>query len=213
MKKHILSRSACFLLPCFVVPSFVLLCSALFSKAYAADYTIDVRGAHAFIQFRVKHLGYSWLYGRFNSFEGEFSFSENTPEKSTVSLEIDVASIDSNHAARDKHLRGDRYLNVAKYPKASFVSTAYKDLGDGWAVLTGDFTFYGRTKSIDIAIQHIGGGMDPWGGYRQGFEGNVTIEPKDWGLDLSKHLGPEAHEVELILSVEGIRKKELKIKK
>ena len=51
---------------------------ALFTagQAMAADYKIDKEGQHAFIEFRIKHLGYSWLYGRFNDFDGSFTFDE-----------------------------------------------------------------------------------------------------------------------------------------
>ena len=82
-----------------------LSCGAL--AAQAADYVIDTKGAHAFIQFKIAHLGYSWLLGRFNTFSGEFSYDENNPAASRVKVDIDVASLDSNHAERDKHLRGD----------------------------------------------------------------------------------------------------------
>ena len=41
--------------------------------AGAADYVIDATGAHASVNFKIKHLGYSWLIGRFNQFEGGFS--------------------------------------------------------------------------------------------------------------------------------------------
>ena len=73
--------------------------------AQAADYTIDTQGAHAFIQFKISHLGYSWLYGRFNTFSGEFSYDADKLADSKISLTIDTASVDSNHAERDKHLR------------------------------------------------------------------------------------------------------------
>lgn len=175
------------------------------SLASAADYVIDKEGAHAFVQFRVKHLGYSWLYGRFNDFDGSFSFDEKDPSKNKISVEIDVASLDSNHALRDKHLRSDDFLDVAKYPKAKFVSTAYKAKADGTAVLSGDLTLHGVTKPIDIMVEHIGGGKDPWGGYRNGFEGKATIKPDEWGIPMVAKLGPASAEVELILSVEGIR--------
>ncbi|WP_082087065.1 YceI family protein [Teredinibacter purpureus] len=172
----------------------------------ADDYVIDTKGAHAFVQFRVKHLGYSWLYGRFNSFEGEFSYDPKKPNASTVDITVDMTSLDTNHAERETHLAAPKYLNSGKYTTASFKSTAYKAIGDKTAVLTGDLTFMGVTKSINIDVEHIGGGADHWGGYRQGFEGKATITPKDFGLDMASKLGEAAAQVELILSVEGIRK-------
>lgn len=173
----------------------------------AADYVVDTEGAHAFIQFRVKHLGYSWLYGRFNEFTGEFSFDEKDPSKNRVSLEVDTSSLDSNHARRDKHLRSEDFLDTDKFPKASFISTAYKPTGEGTAELTGDLTLHGVTKPIVVAVEHVGGGKDPWGGYRDGFQGSVTIKPAQWGIAMVDKLGPASEEVELFLSLEGVRQK------
>ena len=181
--------------------------------SYADDYVIDTRGAHAFIQFRIKHLGYSWLYGRFNEFEVEFSFDKNAPSKNKVSVDINVASIDSMHAERDKHLRGEKYLNTDKFPTAKFESTEYVPTGEATANLKGNLTLHGVTKLVEIPVEHIGGGNDPWGGYRNGFEGKLTIKASDFGMDLVAALGASAAEVELFLSVEGIRKKDLKPKK
>lgn len=176
---------------------------ALPSLATAADYTIDTKGAHAFIQFRIKHLGYSWLSGRFNNFAGSFSYDEANPGASKIEVTIKTASIDSNHAERDKHLRGKDFLEVDKFPEARFVSTAYKQNGDNTAVLSGNLTLHGVTRPVKIAVTQIGHGPDPWGGYRRGFEGTTTLKLADYNIDYD--LGPASREVELTLSVEGIR--------
>lgn len=177
---------------------------ALPAHAEVEQYQIDTEGAHAFVQFRIKHLGYSWLYGRFNTFDGGFSYDTEAPANSAINVEIDVASIDSNHAERDKHLRGEDFLDVAKFPKATFKSTGYQPNGDGTGTLTGDFTLRGVTKPITIAVEEIGHGPDPWGGYRRGFAGTTTLTLKDFGVPRS--LGPASAEVEIMLSVEGVRR-------
>jgi polyisoprenoid-binding protein YceI len=169
----------------------------------AADYVIDTEKAHAFIHFRIKHLGYSWLLGRFNEFEGTFSYDEANPAASKVEVSIRTASIDSNHAERDKHLRGEDFLDVDKYPVATFVSSGFDEKSDGTAVLSGDLTLHGVTRPITIDVKHIGHGPDPWGGVRRGFEGATTLKLKDYNIDYD--LGPAAREVELFLSVEGIK--------
>ena len=178
----------------------------LVAQAQAADYVVDTKGAHAFVQFRVKHLGYSWLYGRFNKFEGEFTFDEKDPSKNVVKMTVDLASLDSNHADRDKHLRSDDFLDTAKFPTATFVSTGYKSTGDKTADLSGNLTLHGVTKPITVKVEHLGAGSDPWGGYRAGFEGRATIKPEEWGVPMVEKLGPASEEVELFLSVEGLRK-------
>lgn len=171
--------------------------------ANSADYIIDTKGAHASIQFRIKHLGYSWLTGRFNRFSGHFTYDKKQPEKSSVSVTIDTSSIDSNHAERDKHLRDKDFLWVNKFPEAKFVSTAFKSTGEGKAMLEGTLTLHGVNREITIEVAEVGGGSDPWGGYRQGFTGTTTIKLKDF--DIMYELGAASQEVELVLDIEGIR--------
>ena len=171
--------------------------------AMAEKYVIDTKGAHAFIQFRIQHLGYSWLSGRFNTFSGTFTYDEKNPSASTVNVDIDPASIDSNHAERDKHLRDKDFLHVSKFAKAGFKSTSFKELANGKAMLEGELTLRGVTKPVTINVTHIGHGSDPWGGYRRGFEGTTSISLADYGI--TYNLGPKSKEVEITLSVEGIR--------
>lgn len=174
------------------------------NAAYAEDYTIDTEGMHAFVQFRIKHLGYSWLYGRFNEFGGAFSYDEAKPEDAKVEVTIKTDSVDTNHAERDKHLRSDDFLDVEQFPEAKFVSTKYTPGADGTGKLEGDLTLHGITKPITIEVKDIGAGDDPWGGYRRGFEGSTTLTLKDF--DIKKDLGPASQELEMILAIEGVRK-------
>ncbi len=174
-------------------------------SAHADDYVIDTKGMHAAIQFRVAHLGYSWLYGRFNDFEGKFNYDESAPEKATLEVIIETSSVDSNHAERDKHLRGDDFLDVEKFPQAKFVSTNYIPGKEGSGILKGNFTLHGVTRPIEISVNSIGAGNDPWGGYRRGFHGSAKFAMADYGI--LKNLGPASKNVELILSIEGVRVK------
>jgi polyisoprenoid-binding protein YceI len=173
------------------------------APAQAADYVIDTAKSHASINFRIKHLGYSWLTGRFNDFGGTFAYDEAHPEASKIKVEVKTDSIDSNHAERDKHLRSKEFLDTAAYPTATFESTGVKVNGDK-ATITGNFTLHGVTKPIEIAAERIGGGADPWGGFRQGFSGTTRIPLKDFGINFD--LGPASQEVELTLNIEGVRK-------
>lgn len=173
-------------------------------QAFAADYAIDKQGQHAFVNFKISHLGYSWLWGTFKDFDGSFSFDAAKPEQSKVNVTLKTASVDTNHAERDKHLRSDDFLNVAKYPTATFESTSVKSTGEGTADITGNLTLNGVTKPVVIAAKFIGEGDDPWGGYRAGFEGSTTLTLKDF--DIKMDLGPASQTVDLIISVEGVRK-------
>lgn len=172
-------------------------------QAAAADYVIDREGQHAFVNFKASHLGYSWLWGTFKDFEGSFSFDAAQPEASKVKVTLKTASLDSNHAERDKHLRSADFLNVSKHPTATFESTSVKSTGEGTADIEGDLTLNGVTRPVVIAARFIGEGEDPWGGYRAGFEGTTTLTLKDF--DIKMDLGPATQTVDLIISVEGVR--------
>ena len=172
------------------------------TAANAADYVVDTKGAHAFVNFKIKHLGYSWLHGRFNTFDGKFNYDAKNPNASQIMVNIDTTSLDSNHAERDKHLRGKDFLNVDKYPTATFKSTSIKFESDSGEV-TGDFTLHGVTKTITFEIEKIGEGNDPWGGYRVGFEGETSLKLADYGIDYN--LGPASTHVDIGLFIEGIR--------
>ena len=172
-------------------------------QVMAADYAIDKQGQHAFVNFKISHLGYSWLYGTFKDFDGSFSFDAAKPQDSKVNVTLNTSSVDTNHAERDKHIRSGDFLNVSKHPTATFTSTSVKSTGEGTADITGDLTLNGVTKPVVIAAKFIGEGKDPWGGYRAGFEGSTKLKLKDF--DIQKDLGPASQEVELIISVEGVR--------
>lgn len=169
----------------------------------AADYVIDNTGAHASINFKIKHLGYSWLTGRFNTFDGKFSYDPAKPSDAKIWVNIETDSVDSNHAERDKHLRSEDFLHASKYPKAQFVSNKVEVLGVDKLKIHGDFTLHGITKPIIITASKIGEGKDPWGGYRVGFEGTTQIAMADYGI--TKNLGPASTHVELSLNIEGIQ--------
>jgi len=175
--------------------------------AQAEQYDIDIKGQHAFIQFKVKHLGYSWLLGSFRTFNGHFSYDERKPVKNSVSVTIDTASLDTNHAERNKHLRSADFFDVARYPTATFTSTSYESTGKKTGILHGKLTLHGVNKDIAINIKQIGNGPDPWGGYRRGFEGHTTLHLSDYRMKKRGMLGAVAENVEIFLSIEGVRTK------
>jgi len=176
----------------------LLACNA--STAFAQNYKIDP--GHSFIQFRISHLGFSILNGRFNTLQGDFYYDPINPNKTSFNLEVDTASIDSNHAERDKHLRDEDFLDVKKFPKATFKSATFHEDGKT-ATLFGELQLHGVTKRIEIYVQHIGNGEDPWGGYRRGFKGQTSILLKDFGI--TKDLGKASENLLLDIYIEGIR--------
>ncbi|MDO6567000.1 YceI family protein [Alteromonas sp. 1_MG-2023] len=183
--------------------TFALVTALSLSTANAADYVIDSKDAHASVNFKIQHLGYSWLTGRFNDFKGTFSYDEKSPSAASVSVTIDTGSLDSNHSERDKHLRSKDFLSAKEFPKTTFVSTKVTDKGNGLLDITGNLTLHGVTNPVTIEAKKVGEGKDPWGGYRAGFSGTTTIALKDYGINDS--LGPASQNVELSLHVEGVK--------
>jgi polyisoprenoid-binding protein YceI len=189
-----------------LIPAMFLLLTSLQVRA-SEQYVIDTRGMHAFITFKIKHLGFSWLQGRFDKFSGDFSYDADNPANNQVSLNIDINSIDSNHAERDRHLKSERFFDADRFPQASFVSTGWKDIGNNKAILSGKFTLRGITQDIQIDVTQIGAGKDPWGGFRRGFEGTTTLRLADYKMKEGDKLGAAAGQVDIWLSIEGVRQK------
>lgn len=179
-------------------------------QAMAADYTIDKEGQHAFVNFKISHLGYSFIYGTFKDWTGTFSFDADKPEASKITIDLKTASVFTNHAERDKHISSKDFLDVATYPDAKFVSTKVVPTGknaDGklTADVTGDLTFHGVTKPVVVKTVFLGEGKDPWGGYRAGFEGTTSIKRSDFGKMMD--LGPQSDTLDLDISFEGVKAK------
>jgi polyisoprenoid-binding protein YceI len=172
-------------------------------NSFAQKYRIDTEGAHASINFKIKHLGYSWLTGRFNTFKGKFNFDPKHPDQSNIELTVNTASVDSNHAERDKHLRGKKFLNVKKFPKATFISTSYKAINSTTGMLSGKLTLHGVTRPVSMKVIQLGAGKDPWGGFRRGFETKLSIRLHDYGIKHS--LGSASEVLELSIFIEGIK--------
>jgi polyisoprenoid-binding protein YceI len=180
----------------------IALLLVLAAPAAMATHTFKIDPTHTFIQFRISHLGFSILNGRFNTIEGHFGYDEVQPENSYILMKVDTASIDTNHAERDKHLRGEDFLNVEKFPTATFTSISFEEEGKT-GTLHGDLELHGITKRIEVYVQRLGGGEDPWGGVRQGFKGQTTIKLKDFGIE--RDLGPASETLHLDIYIEGKR--------
>ena len=174
------------------------------STANAADYIVDYKGAHASINFKIQHLGYSWLTGRFDKFSGSFSYEADDLSSAKIEMSVDTTSLNSNHAERDKHVRSDDFLDADKFGNAKFVSSKFSDKGANKIEIKGLLTLHGISKEIIIDAVKIGEGKDPWGGYRVGFVGTTRIGLADFGIPAN--LGPASSHVELEFHIEGVRK-------
>jgi polyisoprenoid-binding protein YceI len=145
-----------------------------------AKMTIDKTHSEAF--FQVRHL-LTKVRGRFRDFSGTIDFDEKQPEKASVTFTIQTASIDTDTADRDTHLRSADFFDVEKYPTITFQSTRVtKTSSDSYAV-TGNLQIHGVTREVTIPTTYLGSAKDPWGNLRGGFEAETTINRKDFGLN------------------------------
>jgi polyisoprenoid-binding protein YceI len=144
------------------------------------DYTVDV--AHTRIGIRARHAMVTTVRGSFTDFEGRAHLDSANPPASTVSLRIKAASIDTQVADRDAHLRSADFLDVETYPELLFSSTAVEQLDDALYLVTGDLTIKDVTHPVSVEFALTGSAQDPFGNLRVGFEGAVAIKRSDWGL-------------------------------
>ena len=150
------------------------------STATAAR-TFAVDKAHSEALFQVRHL-LTKVRGSFADFDGIIEFDEAQPRNSSVTFTVQAASIDTNNADRDAHLRSDDFFAVEKYPAITFASASISPAGGTAYTVAGDLTIRGVTKRIELPVSYLGKARDPWGNEKLGFETEVTINRKDYGL-------------------------------
>jgi polyisoprenoid-binding protein YceI len=147
-----------------------------------ATHTLQIDTAHSEAAFQVRHL-LSKVRGRFSDFAGTVQFDEAQPEASSVIVTIRAASIDTNQPDRDAHLRSDDFFAAETYPTITFVSTTIAPQGGQRFDVAGTLTMRGVSKSIVIPMTFLGRATDPWGQEKFAFEGDVTLNRKDFGLN------------------------------
>jgi len=162
------------------VVAVVALAAFVAVPARAADtYTIDK--AHSEAAFQVRHL-VTKVRGQFNDFSGTIKVDSENPASSSVTFEIDAASINTSNADRDKHLRSGDFFDVANHPKITFQSKSVTKTGESSYSVTGDLTMRGVTREITLPVEFLGQATDPWGNTKGGFETTTTLNRKDFGI-------------------------------
>jgi polyisoprenoid-binding protein YceI len=165
----------------------------------AESYTVDA--VHSSVVYRVKHLGVSYAYGRFNKIEGTFAVDAADPTKSKLEFTIKTDSIDTGNQGRDGHLKGPDFFNARQFPNITFKSKSVAAAGKDTYEVTGDLTLHGVTKEVTLKIENTGSGPGARGGKVAGLHSEFTIKRSDFGM--SNMVGPVADEVTVLVSVEG----------
>lgn len=144
-------------------------------------YSVD--RAHSSIDFSVRFMGLSKVKGRFSRFSGTILYDAERPERSTVAMVVDAASIDTDDDLRDEHLRSPDWFDVERFPRITFQSTAIERTSDGF-LARGPLTIHGVTRAVAIPIRQLhGDAVDAWGNHRVGFEAEWTVDRKEFGIE------------------------------
>ena len=188
---------------------FCLLLMTMPVMAHAATWEIDP--AHASVEFRVRHLMVAWVKGAFPDVAGTVEIDETDLTKSKVSVTISAASIDTNNAKRDEHLRSADFLDSASYPVITFVSKKIVVADGQLRQVIGDLTIRGTTREVTLSVDELTPAIkDPWGNTRRGATASAEINRKDFGLTWNKALETGGvvvgDEVRIALGIELIRK-------
>jgi len=160
---------------------------ALPAVAPAATWTIDPD--HSNVGFKVRHLMVSNVRGNFEKHVGTVEINDRDITKSTVSVTVDTASVNTNVAKRDAHLRSPDFFDVVKYPTMTFVSKKVVRAGQDRLKITGDLTLHGVTREVVLDVEGPSQeSKDPWGNIRRGASASTTVNRKDFGLLWNKTL-------------------------
>jgi polyisoprenoid-binding protein YceI len=173
------------------------------TAAFAAPETYELDASHSQIVFSYDHLGYSTTFGMFSGFEGEIQFDQENPANSSVSVSMPVRSMLTGWEQRFQHFMSDDFFGAAEGDMVSFTSTGIEVTGDDTALITGDLTMNGTTKSVvlDAKLNKMEGHPmkdgQPW----VGFDATTTLLRSDFGV--GKFAPAVSDEVEVMISIEA----------
>jgi polyisoprenoid-binding protein YceI len=190
-----------------VSASLLALSLAIATAASAAPATWTIDQNHSQVGFSIRHF-FSKVPGNFGKFQGAIVYDPQKPEVSSVKVEIDASSINTQNEKRDNHLRSEDFFDVAKFPTLTFVSTKVAASGDNKLKVDGNLTMHGVTKPVTLFVTFLGAGPTMNGEQRSGFEAITTLNRKDFGILWNKTLDQGGtmlgDDVDIHLGVEGV---------
>ena len=162
----------------------------------AGTYALDP--AHTSIGFVARHAMITKVRGNFTEFEGTLTVGENINE-SAATATVKTASIDTNNADRDAHVKNEDFFDVEKCPEMTFTATTFDVNEQG----------EGTTKSVNFKVEEAGVAEDPFGNTRLGFEAKTSINRTDFGIDFNAPLKTGgvlvSEEIKIELEVSAIK--------
>jgi len=153
--------------------------------AAADQYTVDP--VHSFVGFSVRHLAVSWVKGEFKEFSGEILYDSEDISRSSVSVRIKAASLDTRNERRNNHLKSPDFFSVEQFPEITFQSKRVEKRGDGYVAI-GDLTIRGITREIELPFTLAGPVTGPDGHPRLGAEAATTINRLDFEVSWNRAL-------------------------
>ena len=175
------------------------------SHAIAEQETYKIDENHSFANWSIRHVA-SKTSGTFSDITGKILIDRDNLANSSVEAKINMLSVNSSHAKRDKHIKEKDYLDVEKFAEMTFVSKKIEAKSNNEGVMTGVLTMHGVTKEMTFPFKVLGFGIDPWDGYRTGFEAKTSLKASDfgftWGLKPNPSVGDD---IEITLLIEGVK--------
>ncbi len=177
---------------------------AALTAAASQSFEYQVDNVHSSVFFKIRHLGVSNFYGRFNQVGGSYTFDPESPDSCRFDVQIQTESVDTNSDGRNGHLKSPDFFNAKEFPSITFKSTDVTRKSDEEFEVSGDLTFHGVTKPISAKLEWIGArDTGPRFGPRSGCEARFVIKRSDYGMDKYVAEGVLGDEVEIIVSLEG----------
>jgi polyisoprenoid-binding protein YceI len=180
----------------------ILVSIALPLSAFAADsYTIDP--LHTYPRFRINHLGFSTMQGRFDKTTGKVTL-DRAAKTGSVELAIETASVSTGFVKRDDHLKSPDFFNAAEFPTITYKSTAIHFKGDTPSSVEGNLTISGVTKPVTFTIDAFNCGANPMNKKEEcGADASADIKRSDFGVKYGvPNIGDD---VKLVLEIEAIK--------
>lgn len=177
--------------------------SAAFAlPAAAADsYTIDA--SHTYPGFEINHLGFSTMRGTFDATSGSVTLDPAAKDGS-IEITIDTASIDTGHAKRDEHLKGEEFFNVARFPSMIYKAAKLRFKGDKLAGADGELTLLGVTRPVPLTVTSFNCGPHPMNKKQVcGANATATIKRSEFGM--KTYVPAVGDEVRISIEVEAVK--------